>query len=280
MMNNEVIKNEEIFSNAFNNKERRNGQLCINLTKMAKAFGKEAKEWFKLPSAKSYIANLLEISVGGKSPNADNQQVMLFETKQGGLEQGTWSYNNLLTIEFARWLSVPFAIWCNQKIETLMKEGVVKLNDMPTADSSKIEWIRFCLKQAEENEQLMLENKQQADKIEQDRPKVEFAEDILCAECTILVGEFAKVLAQNGYKIGGVRLFKWFRDNGYMGKSGQNYNIPCQKYVEMGLFQIKQTTWSKPNGTSYVAQTPVITSKGQEYFLNIFRKMPSNQSKY
>lgn len=107
-------------------------------------------------------------------------------------------------------------------------------------------------------------------KIKEDAPLVGFANALLTAKTSCLIGELAKIISQNGYPIGQNRLFEWLRDNGYLGKHGERRNIPNQQYVEMGLFEIKKGVRSGNDGVLYETKTPKITVKGQSYFINKF----------
>lgn len=104
---------------------------------------------------------------------------------------------------------------------------------------------------------------------DEQRPKVVFADAVIGSEGSCLIGELAKILAQNGIKIGANRLFDWLRENHYLGTSGEYYNIPNQRYVEQGLFELKKNTYSV-NGTMQTRTTPKVTTKGQQYFINKF----------
>lgn len=106
--------------------------------------------------------------------------------------------------------------------------------------------------------------------IEANRPKVLFAEAVETSQRSCLIGELAKILKQNGIEIGQNRLFRWLRNNGYLCKTGENYNLPTQRAMDMGLFEIKKTTINKPDGTILVTTTSKITGKGQIYFVNKF----------
>ena len=106
--------------------------------------------------------------------------------------------------------------------------------------------------------------------IEANRPKVLFAEAVETSQRSCLIGELAKILNQNGIEIGQNRLFQWLRDNGYLCKTGENYNLPTQRAMEMNLFEIKKTTINKPDGTILVKTTTKVTGKGQIYFINKF----------
>ena len=122
------------------------------------------------------------------------------------------------------------------------------------------------------NEQLMLENKKKDEQIEEQAPKVVFADAIVGSQSSCLIGELAKIITQNGYKIGQNNLFDWMRKHHYLGTTGEYYNIPMQRYIEQGLFELKKTTHSE-NGVMKTTVTPKVSGKGQLYFVNLFRKM-------
>lgn len=108
-------------------------------------------------------------------------------------------------------------------------------------------------------------------KVETDKPKVLFAESVEAAKTSILIGELAKLLKQNGINIGQNRLFQWLRQNGYLiRRQGSDYNMPTQRAMEMGLFEIKETTITHSDGHIHVSKTPKVTGKGQVYFVNLF----------
>ena len=107
-------------------------------------------------------------------------------------------------------------------------------------------------------------------KIEVYAPKVLFADAVVGSKSTCLIGELAKIISQNGCPIGQNRLFQWMRDNGYLGKHGERYNIPNQQYVEMGLFELKKGVRSGNDGVMKVTMTTKVTGKGQQYFINKF----------
>ena len=107
------------------------------------------------------------------------------------------------------------------------------------------------------------------EKVEEQAPKVVFADAIIGGKGSCLVGELAKILQQNGIDMGQNRLFKWLRDHHYLGKRGEFYNIPNQEYVERGLFEIKKNTHSE-NGVMKTTSTTKVTGKGQQYFINLF----------
>lgn len=110
-------------------------------------------------------------------------------------------------------------------------------------------------------------SEQQA-QLEAQAPKVLFADAVAASDGTCLVGELAKMLTQAGYKTGQNRLFKQLREDGYLGKSGQNRNVPLQRYVDCGLFRIKETAVTHADGHVTLNRTPKVTGKGQTYFLD------------
>lgn len=108
-------------------------------------------------------------------------------------------------------------------------------------------------------------------KLEKAKPKMIFADAVSASEQTILIGDLAKLIKQNGHDIGQKRLFQWMRDNGYLIKrNGADYNSPTQRAMEMGLFRIKESTIVKPDGSTSINKTTKVTGKGQQYFINKF----------
>lgn len=107
--------------------------------------------------------------------------------------------------------------------------------------------------------------------IERMKPKEIFADAVSASHTSILVGDMAKLLKQNGVNIGQKRLFKWLRENGYLIKrKGSDWNMPTQKSMEMGLFDIKESTVNNPDGSVRINRTTKVTGKGQQYFINKF----------
>lgn len=105
------------------------------------------------------------------------------------------------------------------------------------------------------------------------KPKAIFADAVAASNNTILIGELAKLLRQNGHKTGQNRLFAWMRDNGYLIKRKCNdYNMPTQHSMEQGLFEIKESTVVLPDGSVKTNKTTKVTGKGQIYFINLFKK--------
>lgn len=102
------------------------------------------------------------------------------------------------------------------------------------------------------------------------KPKALFADAVSASDESILIGQLAKLIRQNGYEIGQNRLFEWMRENGYLIKSGSRRNQPTQRAMDMGLFEVKERTISNPDGSTRITLTTKVTGKGQVYFVNKF----------
>ena len=114
-------------------------------------------------------------------------------------------------------------------------------------------------------------NRQLKTQIEANKPKVIFADAVSVSNTSILVGDLAKLIKQNGVDIGANRLFKWLRDNGYLiSRKGSDYNSPTQKSMELKLFEVKETVVTHSDGHTSINKTPEVTGKGQQYFVNKF----------
>ena len=132
---------------------------------------------------------------------------------------------------------------------------------LPNADESTRTMFRAQLKAIEDLNA----------RIEADKPKVLFADAVSSSDTTILVGEMAKILKQNGVDIGQKRFFEWLRQNGYLIKrKGSEWNMPTQRSMELGLFEIKESTHLDGNGCNITTKTPKVTGKGQQYFISEF----------
>ena len=107
-------------------------------------------------------------------------------------------------------------------------------------------------------------------RVDEMRPKEIFADAVSTSKTTILIGDLAKILKGNGVEIGQKRLFKWLRENGYLMKTTDSYNMPTQRAMEMKLFEVKESTSVNPDGSIRVNKTPKVTGKGQQYFINKF----------
>ena len=128
--------------------------------------------------------------------------------------------------------------------------------------------LEFANKQVEN---LKLKNAEQVKVIEGQKPKVLFADAVTASKTSILVGDLAKLIKQNGHDVGQKRLFEWLRDSGYLIKrKGSDWNMPTQRSMEQGLFEIKESTHINGDGVNVTTKTPKVTGKGQVYFINKF----------
>lgn len=237
--------------------------VMVNATEMAKSFDKRPVDWMQNQST---IAFLNELSKVRKSTLTD-----LVQVTKGGNNSGTWMHEDV-ALEFARWLSPAFAIWCNDRIKELMKYGMTAtqptLDEMVNNPDLVIRMATQLKQEREEKARLEAENKRI---IEETAPAVTFTQAVSGSASSCLIGELAKLIDQNGYPMGEKRLFKWLRENGYLGTKGERYNIPNQRYIEQGLFELKKGTRSGNNGVMYTTITPKVTGKGQIYFVNKFK---------
>lgn len=237
--------------------------VMVNATEMAKSFDKRPVDWMQNQST---IAFLNELSKVRKSTLTD-----LVQVTKGGNNSGTWMHEDV-ALEFARWLSPAFAIWCNDRIKELLKYGMTAtqptLDEMVNNPDLVIRMATQLKQEREEKARLEAENKRI---IEETAPAVTFTQAVSGSASSCLIGELAKLIDQNGYPMGEKRLFKWLRENGYLGTKGERYNIPNQRYIEQGLFELKKGTRSGNNGVMYTTITPKVTGKGQIYFVNKFK---------
>lgn len=128
----------------------------------------------------------------------------------------------------------------------------------------------FLIRLATQIKQERAEKEKAQAQVERMRPKALFADAVETSKTSILVGDLAKVLKGNGVDIGGTRLFAWLRDNGWLMKTGSSRNMPTQKSMELGLFEIKETTVVHSDGHTTINKTPKVTGKGQTFFVNKF----------
>ncbi len=144
-------------------------------------------------------------------------------------------------------------------------------NKMEKAWNTPEQIFARALKMADKTiEQLKTDNKALEQKIEQDKPKTIFADAVSTSHTSILIGDLAKLICQNGVQIGQKRLFEWMRQNNFLIKSGSSKNMPMQRYVEQGLFEIKESNVQNPDGSVRITKTTKVTGKGQIYFVNQF----------
>lgn len=161
-----------------------------------------------------------------------------------------------------------FSDWVTSEVlPSIRKHGAYMSSDVIEKTLSDPDYlIRLATNLKEEKAKRALAEAQ----IERDKPKVLFADSCEVAENSILIGEFAKRLKQNGYDIGQNKLFEWLRQHDYLCKSGERKNLPTQYSMELGLFEVKTRIVSNPNGSVRTTSTTKVTGKGQIYFTNKF----------
>ena len=155
---------------------------------------------------------------------------------------------------------------CDEILPSIRKYGMYATDEL-------LDNPDLIIKMATRLKEEKAKNKELEDKMKENKPKVLFAEAVSIAKNTILVREMAKLIKQNGIDMGEKRLFIWLRENGYLIKKiGTDYNMPTQRSMDLGLFEIKESPVLHSSGEIEISKTPKITGKGQQYFLNIFLK--------
>ena len=164
----------------------------------------------------------------------------------------------------------PIAKKFKKKVKEILKD--VRKYGMYATDEL-LDNPDLIIKMATRLKEEKAKNKELEDKMKENKPKVLFADSVESSKNTILIGELAKIIKQNGVDIGQKRLFTWLRDNGFLIKrEGTDYNMPTQKSMELELFEIKETAVTHSDGHISINKTPKITGKGQVYFINKFLK--------
>lgn len=192
-------------------------------------------------------------------------------TKSGNQEMSFIPESDLYRLVFSSRLpqAEKFTDWVTQEVlPTIRRHGMyatAETVEKMLSDPDAMIQVFTALKEERAARQAL------ADKVEQDKPKVLFADAVATAHTSILVGELAKLLKQNGVDIGQNRLFRWMRENGFLiRRNGADFNMPTQRAMELGLFEIKETVISHADGHTSVNKTPKVTGKGQQFFVRRF----------
>lgn len=186
-----------------------------------------------------------------------NQEVTIIN--ESGLYSAILKSRKPEAKQFKRWVT-------HEVLPAIRKTGMYATDEL--LDNPEL-LIQAATKLKEEREA----RRQLEAQVKSDKPKVLFADAVSASQTSILVGELAKILKQNGIQTGGTRLFEWMRANGYLIKrQGTDYNMPTQRAMEMGLFEIKETSVTHSDGHVTINKTPKVTGKGQVYFVNKFKK--------
>lgn len=202
--------------------------------------------------------------------DSDEKGVSLIDTLGGKQEMSIISESGLysLTLGSKKPQAKPFKRWVTHEVIPAIRKTGGYVNDDEV-------FIRTYLPFADEQTKAMfratLETVRNLNaKIETDKPKVLFANAVETSKSSILIGDLAKLIRQNGCDIGQNRLFEWLRNNGYLIKYGERRNMPTQRSMDLGLFEIKERTINNPDGSIRITKTVKVTGKGQEYFINKF----------
>ena len=159
--------------------------------------------------------------------------------------------------KFKRWVT-------SEVLPSIRKHGMYAEEELLDNPDLLIKVAQALKEEREKNKKLSEENKRM-------KPKEIFADAVSVSSTSILIGELAKIIKQNGVNIGQNRLFIWMRENGYLiSRKGTDYNMPMQKSMDMGLFEIKERTINNPDGSVRITKTVLVTGKGQQYFINKF----------
>lgn len=164
--------------------------------------------------------------------------------------------------QFKRWIT-------HEVIPSIRKHGAYitpETMEQTLKDPDYIIGVITALKKEQDARKVLEE------KVVADEPKVLFANSLQASKDCILVANLAKILKQNGIDTGERRLYSWLRENGYLGKKGEHYNMPTQRSMDLRLFEVKTGVINKPDEEPRTTKTTVVTTRGQMYFLNKFRE--------
>lgn len=232
---------------------------------------KDGEPWFVGKDVAAALGYEKPTDAVRKHVDVEDRGISKMETPSGAQETTIINESGLYSLvlssklptakKFKRWIT-------SEVIPSIRKHGAYmtpdKLEEVLLKPDTLIQLAQNL--KAEQEKRRALEVK-----MEEQKPKVLFAESVEAAKTSILIGELAKLLKQNGINIGQNRLFEWLRNNGYLiRRQGSDYNMPTQRAMEMGLFEIKETTITHSDGHIHVSKTPKVTGKGQVYFVNLF----------
>lgn len=238
---------------------------------------KDGEPWFVLAD----VCRVLEIARGTKvAERLEEDEVRQTSiTDSLGRQQKAYIINEsglyTVILRSGKPQAKPFRKWVTSEVlPSIRKHGAYMteqtLERALTSPDFLIELATQLKTEQEQRRRLETTVAAQSKQMEQDKPKVLFADSVTASSSSILIGELAKLIKQNGVDIGQRRLFEWMRANGYLIKrKGSEYNLPTQRSMEQGLMEIKETSVVH-TGYTTISKTPKVTGKGQVYFINLF----------
>lgn len=252
--------------------------VMVNLTAMAKAYPeKNLSTIVNSQEINEYCASLSKLK---NFSLAD-----LLTVKRGGDNPGTWAHR-LVVIRVAQKLNSDLAVWVDMRVDELLKYGMTAtqptLEQMINNPDLVISLATQLKSEREEKQKIVLENQSLKELNEFQRPAVIFTESVKISNTNILISDLAKLITQNGHKIGEIRLYEWMVDNGYLirrkrwsnsKQKHENYYTPTQRAAEMKLFWVSERIISNPGHPQFTKFTCYVTGEGQVYFINKFNKL-------
>lgn len=232
--------------------------VMINATQMAKPFGKEPKHWLLNQSTRDFIQALSEVR---NLTSAD-----LVKVTKGGVEQGTWMHEDV-ALEFARWLSPAFAIWCNDRIKELMRTGVATVSNDDEAIAYAMQVLQKRLEQARQ-EKAMLEqqNLYLANEIKEQAPKVQYVDTVLQSVNTYSANLIAKEMGMSAETLN-----RRLKEKGVIYKQGGVWVLTA-KYQGKGYTKTRTHAYTRSDGSQGTSMLTVWTETGRAFLHSIFQQ--------
>nr|DAD81624.1 MAG TPA: hypothetical protein [Myoviridae sp. ct9Ns12]DAH62103.1 MAG TPA: hypothetical protein [Caudoviricetes sp.] len=254
--------------------------VMVNLTAMAKAYpDKNLSTIVNSQEISDYCASL------SKLKNFSFADLLIVRKGAPDLGGGTWAHR-LVAIRVAQKLNSDLAVWVDMRVDELLKYGMTAtqptLEQMINNPDLVISLATQLKNEREEKQRIETENLYLKEQNEAQRPAVVFTESVKVSNTNILIEDLAKLITQNGYTIGEIRLYNWLVDNGYLirhkrwsnsRRKYENYYTPTQRAAEMKLFWVSERVISNPGQPQFTKFTCYVTGEGQVYFINKFNKL-------